>query len=329
MRIVIKTTKQDFIFKIDKYSTDRCKNIKTVDNTGSLKLVFMILFLILPVFRLTLKSHKNIVKLKLNKTIIGMVHVAALPGTPNNCMKMDAIISEALRETLILTEAGIDAVMIENMHDRPYLNRNIGPDIIAAMAAVAVEIRRAFQLPLGIQVLAGANKEALAVALAAGFDFIRAEGFVFGHLADEGWMNSDAGELLRYRKQIDAEHINIFTDIKKKHSSHFITNDISISETAKAAEFFLSDGVIVTGSSTGEKASVNEVKAVKNAVKIPVIIGSGIDSENIQDYWDFADAFIVGSSLKKEGNWENEVDRSRVVKLMDKVKQLKTKATSE
>jgi hypothetical protein len=252
-----------------------------------------------------------------------MVHVAALPGTPENKKKMNAIISEALRETLILTEGGVDAVVIENMHDRPYLNRNVGPEIVAAMTAVASEIRQAFQIPLGIQILAGANKEALAVALTTGFDFIRAEGFVFGHVADEGWMSSDAGELLRYRKQIDAENIKIFTDIKKKHSSNFITGDVSISETAKAAEFFLSDGVIVTGAATGEKALVEEVKAVKNAVKIPVIIGSGIDLENIHDYWNFADAFIVGSSLKKEGNWENEVDRNRVEKLMDKVKRLK------
>ena len=258
-----------------------------------------------------------------------MVHIAALPGTPRNTLKMSAIISEALRETLILTEGGVDAVMIENMHDRPYLNRNVGPEVVAAMTSFAVEIRKAFQIPLGIQILAGANKEALAVALAAGFDFIRAEGFVFGNLADEGWMNSDAGELLRYRKQIGAEHIQIFTDIKKKHSSHFITSDISIAETAKAAEFFLSGGVIITGAATGEKASVDEVKAVKNAVKIPVIIGSGIDSENIVEYWDFADAFIVGSSLKKEGNWENEVDRNRVVKLMNEAKRLKSKANSE
>ncbi len=126
--------------------------------------------------------------------------LAALPGTPGNSMKISAIISEALRETLILTEGGVDAVMIENMHDRPYLNRNAGPEIIAAMTAVASEIKQAFHIPLGIQILAGANKEALAVALAAGFDFIRAEGFVFGHVADEGWMNSDAGELLRYQE---------------------------------------------------------------------------------------------------------------------------------
>lgn len=249
-----------------------------------------------------------------------MVHVAALPGTARNSKNIKEIISEAVRDAELLEKGGVDAIMIENMHDRPYLNRNVGPEVVSAMTAVAIELRRNINLPLGIQILAGANKEALAVALAAGFDFIRAEGFVFGHLADEGWMNSDAGELLRYRKQIGAEHIKIFTDIKKKHSSHAVSADISIAETAKAAEFFLSDGVIVTGTATGEKASIEEVKAVKEAVKIPVIIGSGIDAANIHEYLDFADAFIVGSSLKIHGNWENPVDINRVRELVGKAK---------
>lgn len=258
--------------------------------------------------------------MELNKTIIGMVHVAALPGTPKHTKSVNGIIVEALQDAELLAEGGVDAIMIENMHDRPYLNRAVGPEIVSAMTAVAVELRRRIELPMGIQILAGANKSTLAVALAAGFDFIRAEGFVFGHLADEGWMNSDAGELLRYRKQIGAEHIKIFTDIKKKHSSHAVSVDVSVAETAKAAEFFLSDGVIVTGNATGEKASVDEVKMVKTAVKIPVIIGSGIDAGNIHEYWDFADAFIVGSSLKTEGNWENPVDINRVRELVRKVK---------
>ena len=209
------------------------------------------------------------------------------------------------------------------MHDRPYLNRKVGPEIIAAMTAVAVTLRRALQVPMGIQILAGANKEALAVALAAGLDFIRAEGFVFGHLSDEGWMNSDAGELLRYRKNTGAEHIQIFTDIKKKHSSHATSSDVSLGETARAAEFFLSDGIVVTGKATGEKANADEVKEVKQSTKLPVIIGSGINLENIQDYWDFADAFIVGSSFKKEGNWENETDEKNVQHFMQKINELR------
>ena len=108
--------------------------------------------------------------------------------------------------------------MVENMHDIPYLNRQVGPEIIASMSVVCNEVKKeATNLPCGIQILAGANKEALAVAKAAGLQFIRAEGFIFSHIADEGTMNSDAGELLRYRKQIEADDILVFTDIKKKH----------------------------------------------------------------------------------------------------------------
>lgn len=253
-----------------------------------------------------------------------MVHLGALPGTPKSNLNMEVIISQALKEALVLENAGVDSVMIENMHDRPYLNRNVGPEIIASMTAVATTVRKELHIPMGIQILAGANKEALAVALAAKLDFIRAESFVFGHLADEGWMNSDAAELLRYRKKIGAEHIQIFTDIKKKHSSHAISSDISLAETAKAAEFFLSDGVVVTGRATGEKANVDEVREVKQATtRLLVIIGSGIDLENIQDYWDLADAFIVGSSFKEEGTWENETDEKRVREFMKRIIELR------
>ncbi len=254
-----------------------------------------------------------------------MIHVAALPGTPANRLSMSEIVSIALSDARLLVQGGVDAIMIENMHDRPYLNRKVGPEVVSAMTAVAAALRREFDLPIGIQILAGANRQALAVAYAAGLDFIRAEGFVFGHLADEGIMNSDAGELLRYRKQIGAEHIKIYTDIKKKHSSHALSADVSIAETARTAEFFLSDGVIVTGSATGEKAAVSDLREVRNSIKIPVLIGSGISAENLPEYWDLADAFIVGSSLKFKGNWENAVDEPRVKELMSIVNKLRSR----
>ena len=108
--------------------------------------------------------------------------------------------------------------MVENMHDIPYLNRHVGPEITAAMSIICNEVKKEAQhIPCGIQILSGANKDAMAVAKAAGLEFIRAEGFVFSHIGDEGMINSDAGELLRYRRLIDAEDVLVFTDIKKKH----------------------------------------------------------------------------------------------------------------
>nr|WP_319271669.1 BtpA/SgcQ family protein [uncultured Draconibacterium sp.] len=261
--------------------------------------------------------------MNINKSIIGMVHVGALPGTPKNCLSVAEIIEQATCDAQKLEKGGVDAIMIENMHDRPYLNRKMGPEIVAAMTAVATKIRQVVSVPLGIQILAGANKQALAVAHSAGFDFIRAEGFVFGHMADEGMMNSDAAELLRYRKKIGADRIKIWTDIKKKHSSHAISADVSIGEMAKAAEFFLADGVIVTGNATGEEASLNDVEAVKAVAGLPVIIGSGIDEQNIAGFWPYADAFIVGSSFKIAGNWQNEVELERVQDFMKRVSNLR------
>ena len=265
---------------------------------------------------------KNIY-LKGGKWIIGMVHVNALPGTPAHSKPIQSIINIAIEEAMKLQNAGVDAILIENMHDVPYLKKNVGPEVVACMTAIAVELRKRIHLPIGIQILAGANKEALAVALSAGLDFIRAEGFVFAHVADEGYMESCAGELLRYRKMIGAEHIQIFTDVQKKHSSHAITADISIKEHVETASYFRSDGIIVTGSSTGKEALIDDVKTAYQNTKLPVIIGSGITIANIETYWGFADAFIVGSGFKFEGKWENYISEEQLKLFMDRVNELR------
>lgn len=146
-----------------------------------------------------------------------MIHVDALPGTPKNTEPVAKIVEKAVREARMYKHAGVNALMVENMHDIPYLKLHIGQEIVAAMTAISQRVKDEAQLPCGIQILSGANKEAIAVANAAGLDFVRVEGFVFAHIADEGLTESCAGELLRYRKMIGADNILVFTDIKKKH----------------------------------------------------------------------------------------------------------------
>lgn len=249
------------------------------------------------------------------RALVGVIHVGALPGTPSSRKTVAAIAEDAVREARLYATAGFHGLTIENTHDRPYLKTSVGPEIGAAMTAVASEVRRAGSLPLGIQVLAGANLWALAIAHACGASFVRVEGFVFAHIADEGLIESSAGALLRYRRAIGAENVRVFADIKKKHSAHAITADVDIVETAKAAEFFRADGVIVSGISTGQPADANEVEAVSRAVSIPTLIGSGITPENIANY-SSASAFIVGSSVKHDGLWENPLDETRVQSLV-------------
>lgn len=261
--------------------------------------------------------------LKNNKPIVGMIHVDPLPGTPRSASNLPEIIAKARAEALTYKKAGIDMLALENMHDVPYLKQEVGAEIVAAMAVIGYEVKNATGLPCGVQILAGANLEALAVAQAAGLDFVRVEGFVFAHVADEGIIDGCAGKILRYRRQIGADDILVLTDVKKKHSSHALTADVDIAETARAAEFFLSDGVIVTGQATGIETDLAELQQVKAAVNIPVLVGSGITLENVDRYLAIADALIVGSYFKQDGHWTQEVDFDRVKIFMDKVNSLR------
>lgn len=254
-----------------------------------------------------------------SKPIIGMIHVGALPGTPANRQSIAEIVAEAAREAIIYRDAGVDGIAIENMHDVPYLRGKVGPEIVAAMTLVGQAVKSESRLPVGIQILAGANIEAMAVACAADLDFIRAESFVFAHVADEGLIESSAAKLLRYRKMIGAERVQVWADVKKKHSSHAITADIGLGAMAETVEFMCGDAVIITGGVTGDPPKLADVEEAKTHCRLPVILGSGVDDKNIAEFWQKADGFIIGSHFKVGGKWQNAVDARRIERLMSEV----------
>lgn len=104
-------------------------------------------------------------------------------------------------------------------------------------------------------------------------------------------------------------------------SSHSVTSDVSLVETAHAAEFFLTDGVILTGTATGRPASPKELKDLKVNCNVPVLIGSGITLENIEQYRE-ADACIIGSYFKEDGKWQNHLDSKRLKQFLKVVKEI-------
>ena len=238
-----------------------------------------------------------------SKPVIGVIHVGALPGTPRGVLSVVELGKQAREEARVYRECGVDGIIIENMHDVPYLKGAVGPEIVAAMAIIGSEVKSECRLPVGVQILAGANIEAMAVAHAAGLDFIRAEGYAYAHVADEGLIEASAAKLLRYRKMIGADRVQVWTDVKKKHSAHAITADVSLGQTAETVEFMGADCVIVTGSVTGEAPKVADVQEAKSHCHLPVFLGSGISETNIEQFYDEADGFIVGTAFKMAGLW--------------------------
>jgi membrane complex biogenesis BtpA family protein len=258
-----------------------------------------------------------------SRPVIGVIHVGALPGTPRNNQSVSDLVKTSNNEAKLYREEGVDGIIIENMHDVPYLRGEAGPEIVAAMTAIGKEVKVAANLPVGIQILAGANIEAMAVAHAAGLDFIRAEGYAYAHVADEGLIESSAARLMRYRKMIGAESVQVWADVKKKHASHAITADVSLGETAETVEFMGADCVIVTGSVTGKPPSLEDVREAKTHCGLPVVLGSGISESNIAEFYADADGFIIGTSFKEDGQWARSVDVSRVRRFMRTVAGLK------
>ena len=244
--------------------------------------------------------------------LIGMVHLAALPGSPHSSRTVAEIAAEAAREARLLAESGFDAILVENMHDRPYLRREVGPETVAAMAVATAAVREAVACPVGVQVLAGANVEALAICVATGATFLRAEGFAYASVADEGLFGeADAARLLRRRRELGATGVAILADIRKKHSSHAITSDLSLGDLAEGCAFCGADAVVVTGSATGHPTSAEDLAAARRGGPLPVVVGSGADAASVRTLLEQADAIVVGSSIKHDGHWAKPIDPLR------------------
>jgi uncharacterized protein len=115
---------------------------------------------------------------------------------------------------------------------------------------------------------------------------------------------------------LGADRVQVWADVKKKHSSHAITADLDIGETAHAVEFMRGDAVIVTGGLTGDPPKPPDLIAVKKRTRLPVYVGSGVTEKNLKQLFKLADGFIVGSHFKEDGHWSKPVDPKRTNQFM-------------
>lgn len=250
------------------------------------------------------------------KFLAAMIAVLPLPGSPRYDGDDHSIMKQALSDLELYKQAGVDSLVLENDHDLPYIQPPLDEQGIALMTDLAKEVRKRFDGPVGVQMLEAANITSLEIAAEADLDFIRVEAFVFAHVGGSGIINGSAGKILRRRKELDAEHIKVFADVKKKHGSHSLTIDLDIRDEVMQAEFFLADGVIVTSQFTGINPAKDDLIKAKSVTKLPVLIGSGMTPQNIRDYMPLADGFIVGSYFRKDGKFLETLQPERLDEFM-------------
>jgi membrane complex biogenesis BtpA family protein len=249
------------------------------------------------------------------KPVIAMAHLPPLPGTPlyDDAGGPDAIVESVRRDVEILTRSGFDGIMFCNEGDRPY-QLTAGFEGVAMLARVVAECAPDDR-PFGVDFLWD-PQAALAVAAVSGASFIR-EVATGVYESDMGLWAPDAGKLLRYRRQLHAEHVAVFMNITPEFASTLGTRDIATTARSVTVSS-LADAVLVSGPMAGAEPTVDAIREAKRGCgdETPVFANTGVKSSNVRDFLAVADGAIVGSDLKVDGSTWNPVDSARAERFM-------------
>ena len=251
---------------------------------------------------------------KHHKILIGVVHLQPLPGAPRWRGNMESVIEFAVNDARAYERGGAHAVFIENFGDVPFTKGSIAPETLAAMAAAGRAIRQAVDLPIGFNVLRNDARAALALCAVCDGAFIRVNIHTGAMLTDQGLIEGNAYETLRYRQRV-CPGAQIFADVHVKHAVPL--GNWSIEDAARdTVERGLADALIVSGAGTGLQADLADVERVRRtAPTTRILLGSGTTLANVRAFLPAADGFIVGSSLKLGGKLSNPIDPKRVAAL--------------
>ena len=249
--------------------------------------------------------------------LIGMVHLAALPGSPGFEGDRAGVRAAALRDAQAIADGGFDAIVVENFTDVPFMKGPVGSSVIAEMTVIVAEIRSAVaaRIAVGVNVLRNDAVGALAIAAATGAGFVRVNVHVGSMETDQGRIEGDAARTLRERRGLPTD-VRIFADVAVKHAQPPPGFDLHRA-AVELVHRGLADGVIVTGSATGSAARLDDLRVVRAAVPdAKLIVGSGVTVDSIGELLEVADAAIVGTALKERGDVRRPVDPERVAELV-------------
>ena len=254
-----------------------------------------------------------------DKPIIAMCHLQALPGDPyyDHAGGMKKVIELARHDLHALQDGGVDAVMFSNEFSLPYLTK-VRPETPVAMARVIGELMREITVPFGVNVLWDPIAS-IDLAAATGAVFIR-EIMSGVYASDFGLWNPNVGEIVRHQMSVGQKDLKMIFNIVPEAAKYL--TDRTIVDIARSTVFNnRPDALCVSGLTAGTETDTQILAKVKEIVPDTVVLANtGCNVGNIQAQLAIADGAIVGTTFKKDGKFENQVDENRVKVFMEKVK---------
>jgi membrane complex biogenesis BtpA family protein len=247
------------------------------------------------------------------RAVFGVVHLAPLPGAPQFEGDLQKVIDRAAADARAILEGGADGLVLENFGDRPF-PKSVESETVAAMTRVITELRGAMRKPFGVNVLRNDALAALAIAAATGAAFIRVNILAGAMVTDQGIIEGDAARLMRKRAALLYGGA-VFADHMVKHATPLGSLD-PLAYARDLRSRALADALIVTGAETGTPPDPSRLEELRRVTDAPLLVGSGLSSENAPAFGQVADGAIVGTAIKEEGRIERPVDRRRVEALV-------------
>ncbi|MEM7555033.1 MAG: BtpA/SgcQ family protein [Cyanobacteria bacterium P01_A01_bin.84] len=265
---------------------------------------------------------------KTKTPIIGVVHLLPLPSSPRWGGNLKAVIDRAVQEATALSSGGVDGIIVENFFDAPFAKNRVDPVVVSAMTVVVQRIQNLVKLPIGLNVLRNDALSALAIASCVNAQFIRVNVLTGVMATDQGLIEGEAHQLLRYRRELGTD-VKILADVLVKHA-HPLGHINLTNAVADTIERGLADAVILSGWSTGSPPNQQDLELAKTVTNdTPMFIGSGANWENIATLMLCADGVIVSSSLKRKGRLEETVDPIRVSQFVEAVRRSRNPKSKE
>jgi|TARA_B100000524_G_scaffold23215_1_gene11847 membrane complex biogenesis BtpA family protein len=254
------------------------------------------------------------------KPIIGVVHLLPLPTSARWGGSLTTVIERAEQEATALAAGGVHGIILENFFDTPFTKDKVDPAVISAMTLIVDRIKNLVVIPVGINLLRNDSIGAMAIASTIDAQFIRVNALTGIMTTDQGFIEGNAHQLLRYRKELGANVI-ILADVLVKHARPLDT--INLTDAVKdTVEKGLADGIVLSGWSESSPPSIEDLKlAATVAEGIPIFVGSGANSNNISNLMNVADGVIVARSLKRHGKISDPIDPIRVAQFIEVTKQ--------
>jgi membrane complex biogenesis BtpA family protein len=253
--------------------------------------------------------------------IIGVVHLWPLPTSPRWGGNLKTVLERAEQEATALAAGGVDGLIIENFFDAPFTKGQVDPAIVSAMTLIVDRLKNLVVLPIGINVLRNDARSGMAIASCANAQFIRVNVLTGVMATDQGIIEGNAYELLRYRRELGSD-VAIFADVLVKHARPLGTPHLT-GAVKDTIERGLADAVILSGWATGEPPNFEDLELARSVARnTPVLIGSGADADNIGRLLKCADGVIVASSLKRNGNINEPIDPIRVSQFVEAARQI-------